>query len=102
MPGLPITLLPLLRRWKTEALNVEATPQEVFASREVKRAAYYSDEHTLIFHCDAIEAADHLARCGVKVDCIVTSPPFYGQRDYGVSGQIKNGTWRPVVNIGRR
>ena len=21
-------------------------------------------------------------------DCIVTSPPFYGQRDYGVDGQI--------------
>ena len=30
----------------------------------------------------------HLIDCDVKVDCIVTSPPFYGQRDYGVDGQI--------------
>jgi site-specific DNA-methyltransferase (adenine-specific) len=76
------------RRWKTEALNVEATAHEVFASREIKRAAYFSDEHTLIFHCDATEAANLLKQCGVTIDCVVTSPPFYGQRDYGVSGQI--------------
>ncbi|MEJ1369941.1 MAG: site-specific DNA-methyltransferase [Candidatus Sedimenticola sp. (ex Thyasira tokunagai)] len=25
-----------------------------------------------------------------SVDCIVTSPPYYGQRDYGVHGQIGN------------
>lgn len=25
-----------------------------------------------------------------SVDCIVTSPPYFGQRDYGVSGQIGN------------
>ena len=30
----------------------------------------------------------HLARAGVIVNCMVTSPPFYGQRDYGVDGQI--------------
>jgi site-specific DNA-methyltransferase (cytosine-N4-specific) len=76
------------RRWKTEALNVEVTPQELFTSRQVKRAAYYGDDHTLVFNCDAVEAANLLAECGIKVDCIVTSPPFYGQRDYGVSGQI--------------
>ena len=29
-----------------------------------------------------------LAEAGLKIDCIVTSPPFYGQRDYGVRGQI--------------
>ncbi|HAU1203951.1 site-specific DNA-methyltransferase [Legionella pneumophila serogroup 1] len=25
-----------------------------------------------------------------SIDCIVTSPPYYGQRDYGVDGQIGN------------
>ena len=25
---------------------------------------------------------------GIFADCVVTSPPFYGQRDYGVAGQI--------------
>ncbi len=29
-----------------------------------------------------------MAKWEIKVDCIVTSPPFYGQRDYGVDGQI--------------
>ncbi|MFM8573153.1 MAG: DNA-methyltransferase [Pirellula sp.] len=76
------------RRWKTEALNVEATPQALFECREIKRASYYSDDQTIIFHCDAVEAANRLAASGIKIDCIVTSPPFYGQRDYGVSGQI--------------
>lgn len=27
---------------------------------------------------------------GESVDCVVTSPPYYGLRDYGVSGQIGN------------
>ena len=30
----------------------------------------------------------YLAKHDIQVDCIVTSPPFYGQRDYGVAGQI--------------
>ena len=29
-----------------------------------------------------------LIDAGIKVDCIVTSPPYYGQRDYGFAGQI--------------
>ncbi len=76
------------RRWKTEALNVEETSQELFISREVRRKAYYGDDSTLVFQSDAVEAAKHLVKCGLKVDCIVTSPPFYGQRDYEVNGQI--------------
>ena len=29
-----------------------------------------------------------LKSAGLFVDCIVISPPFYGQRDYDVDGQI--------------
>jgi site-specific DNA-methyltransferase (adenine-specific) len=29
-----------------------------------------------------------LIDAGIRVDCIVTSPPYYGQRDYGFDGQI--------------
>lgn len=29
-----------------------------------------------------------MVRDGVKVDCIVTSPPYWGLRDYGADGQI--------------
>src|SRR5690606_4517114 len=25
-----------------------------------------------------------------SIDCVVTSPPYFGQRDYGVQGQIGN------------
>jgi site-specific DNA-methyltransferase (adenine-specific) len=43
---------------------------------------------TLIFQGDVQEILRHLHAQRLQVDCIVTSPPFYGQRDYGVSGQI--------------
>ena len=76
------------RRWKSEALNVEETPQEVFRSRKIRRKAYFSDPTSIILEADAIEAAQILEDCGIGIDCIVTSPPFYGQRDYGVDGQI--------------
>ena len=49
---------------------------------------YYSDLYTTILNADALDGADWLVRHGHKVDCIVTSPPFYGQRDYGVEGQL--------------
>jgi site-specific DNA-methyltransferase (cytosine-N4-specific) len=34
------------------------------------------------------EALRLLAAHQMQVNCIVTSPPFYGQRDYEVDGQI--------------
>lgn len=76
------------RRWKTEALNVEPTPQELFTCKKIRREAYFADDKTIILQKDAAHAAELLAECGIKIDCIVTSPPFYGQRDYGVKGQI--------------
>lgn len=42
-------------------------------------------------HCHIGDAAGTLARLadeGVRVQCCVTSPPYYGLRDYGVDGQI--------------
>lgn len=76
------------RRWATEALAVRETPQAAFVSRKIRRRAYFGDARSLILQCDAEEGARHLQECGIRVDCIVTSPPFYGQRDYGVDGQI--------------
>lgn len=87
-PNIAVPKVDAERRWRTEALNVEPTPQELFTSKEVRKNAFYGDDRTLIFQCDAIAAAEHLAACGLKVDCIATSPPFYGQRDYNVPGQI--------------
>lgn len=76
------------KRWRTEALATEQTPQEIFTSSQVQQASYYSDSSTIVLMGDALEALGNLAAWGIKIDCIVTSPPFYGQRDYGVRGQI--------------
>ena len=47
---------------------------------------YYSDDQTTLYHGDALSALTTLM--DGSVDCIVTSPPYFGLRDYGVDGQI--------------
>jgi DNA modification methylase len=46
---------------------------------------YYQDETITLHHGDALEVARSLEPG--SVDCIVTSPPYYGLRDYGKEGQ---------------
>lgn len=46
---------------------------------------YYQDDHVTLYHGDALEQARALP--DGSVDCIVTSPPYFGLRDYGVDGQ---------------
>jgi site-specific DNA-methyltransferase (cytosine-N4-specific) len=48
-------------------------------------AEYYRDEQTLLLLGDAIDQMRTLP--AGSVDCIVTSPPYYRLRDYGVTGQ---------------
>jgi len=62
--------------------------QEVFESRALRKKAFHADKDCLIFCGEVREVLDWLRQAGVFVDCIVTSPPFYGQRDYGVAGQL--------------
>lgn len=47
--------------------------------------SYYSDEQVTLWHGDALEVARELP--DGAADCIVTSPPYYGLRDYGIEGQ---------------
>ena len=47
---------------------------------------YYADESITLHHADALVALS--AMPDESVDCIVTSPPYFGLRDYGVDGQI--------------
>lgn len=47
---------------------------------------HYEDEQTVLHHGDARTVLATLS--DQSVDCIVTSPPYYGLRDYGVDGQI--------------
>lgn len=47
---------------------------------------YYEDDSVTLLHGDALAQARKLP--DQSVDCIVTSPPYYGLRDYGNAGQI--------------
>jgi DNA modification methylase len=47
--------------------------------------AYYQDETITLHQGDSLEVARTLD--ADTVDCIVTSPPYYGLRDYGSDGQ---------------
>lgn len=46
---------------------------------------YYQDESVTLHHGDALEVLRTLP--GQSVDCVVTSPPYFGLRDYGSEGQ---------------
>ena len=46
---------------------------------------YYSDDQITLYHGDALEVAYALP--DASADCIVTSPPYFGLRDYGIEGQ---------------
>jgi DNA modification methylase len=46
---------------------------------------FYSDPQVTLFDGDALEVAKHMDD-GIA-DCIVTSPPYFGLRDYGIEGQ---------------
>jgi len=46
---------------------------------------YYRDDTVTLYHGDALEVARALP--DGAADCIVTSPPYYGLRDYGADGQ---------------
>ena len=46
---------------------------------------YYSDESVTLFHGDSLAVLRELP--DQSVDCCVTSPPYFGLRDYGSEGQ---------------
>src|SRR5579862_60221 len=86
-----VTLQPAREKKPTKA-NIAMHPvvvsEEVFCSDKLRSAAFYADENVLIFNMEVCEALRLLAAHQMMVNCIVTSPPFYGQRDYEVDGQI--------------
>ncbi len=49
-------------------------------------APYYQDDHVTLWHGDALDVLRRME--SGSVDCVVTSPPYYGLRDYGVDGQL--------------
>ncbi|HUX70460.1 MAG TPA: site-specific DNA-methyltransferase [Cellulomonadaceae bacterium] len=47
---------------------------------------YYSDDTVTLHHGDSLAVLRSLP--DASVDCCVTSPPYFGLRDYGVDGQM--------------
>lgn len=47
---------------------------------------YFQNEHGQLYNCDVMDGLRGLPND--SVDLIVTSPPYWGLRDYGVDGQI--------------
>ena len=47
---------------------------------------YFTDDSTTLYHGDAATVLASLP--DGSADCIITSPPYLGLRDYGVAGQI--------------
>ena len=48
--------------------------------------SYYQDDTITLHHGDSLDVLRTMA--DGSVDCVVTSPPYFGLRDYGVDGQI--------------
>jgi site-specific DNA-methyltransferase (adenine-specific) len=70
------------------AMHPVVVSEEIFSDRSLQAAAYHADANVLILNMEVSAALKLLADHGMIVNCIVTSPPFYGQRDYEVKGQI--------------
>lgn len=70
------------------ALHPKVTSWQRFKSEKLTDGAVYSDDRSVLLCGDVKEQLQKLIDAKVFVDCIVTSPPYYGQRDYGVDGQI--------------
>lgn len=48
---------------------------------------YYQNELTTIYNGDCLEVMDYLIEQGIKVDCVITSPPYDDLREYGIYDQ---------------
>lgn len=71
------------------ASNTTIEQQECFHDKQVEEQQanlFYESPKLKLYHSDALEALVSLP--SESVDCIVTSPPYYGQRDYGEDEQI--------------
>lgn len=65
-----------------------ARPEYLSSSKPIlaSETMFYTDCAVSLFQGDATYVLSRLA--SESVDCVVTSPPYYGQRDYGVAEQI--------------
>lgn len=70
------------------ALRPEVSDMEIFERLKELPSCYYFDRDAALFCGDAKSVLSEIAASGIRVNCAVTSPPYYGQRDYGVDGAL--------------
>lgn len=70
------------------ALRPKVATAARFANKKLTEGAVYADDRSILLGGDVKDQLQKLIDAKLTVDCIVTSPPYYGQRDYGVDGQI--------------
>lgn len=56
----------------------------------MNKIEFPKDNSPIVLIGDVIEKLNELKENNIKVDTIITSPPYWSQRDYGVKGQIGN------------
>lgn len=64
----------------------DISPEGDLAEGAPQQSLYYASPQAWLYCGDATDVLTTLNTA--SVDCIVTSPPYYGQRDYGVAGQL--------------
>ena len=70
------------------ALTPTVIPQHIFERSAQVPGVVYADDRSVVLLGDARTSLRQLIDAGLKVDCIMTSPPYFGQRDYGADDQI--------------
>ncbi len=70
------------------ALALPDRPAQDLDASSLAEGAFFADKTSLVLLGDVRATLRRVIASGLKVDCMVTSPPFYGQRDYGVEGQL--------------
>lgn len=70
------------------ALHPVVATEEQFNELFNLECCYWHNEKTVILQGNALDIARILNDMDIKVNCMVTSPPYYGLRDYGVEGAL--------------
>ena len=68
------------------SFDMHKTAQRVEGMLSVLPTPYFTSSYMTLYKDDAVKILS--AMPNDSVDCIVTSPPYYGKRDYGVDGQL--------------
>lgn len=70
------------------ALRPDVASDEVFSRLFDLDCCRWHDDSTVILCGDADTVLRDMRSTGIEADCAVTSPPYYGMRDYGMEGEI--------------